>query len=129
MLVNVHVGVRVLLAPLGASGGGSAGGAGPGDSALSAASAPLEAALGLFLAGQLCCGRCTGSAAEPGRGVAALSPGSRANASSSRASRATILSPWALVSLAAGPGHTLRRVGSGGAPVVLAAIESDLGRT
>lgn len=59
---------------------------------------------GYFWRGQLCCGRCTGSAgAWQGRGgLISRFSGKRLH---SRASRAAIPSPWALVSLVAGPGR------------------------
>lgn len=76
--------------------------AGPGDRALSGAAGPVpSAASGLFL-GDGCAVVGLAGALGPGRGGAALSPGFPAKASRSRASRVTILSPWALVSLGSG---------------------------
>lgn len=76
--------------------------AGPGDSAVSGAAAPVpSASSGLFLADG-CAVVGLAGALGPGRGGAALSPGSPAKATRSRASRVTILSPWAPVSLGSG---------------------------
>lgn len=92
MLVNVEEGVRVLRAPLGAS-GAEAGSAGSLAIALY-----LRCRLGLLV---ICDGAVVGSAGAPGtgRGGAALSPGSAAAAWRSRASWTAVLSPWAPVSL------------------------------
>lgn len=119
MLVNVAAGVRVLLVPLGASGGRKR---------ARGAEARLALALVIALYQRLqrlsqqpwgyfwrdgCAVVLEPGAPGPGRGGATLSSGSPTSACSSRARRATILSPWVLVSLVAGRGHSLSRVGLG----------------
>lgn len=96
--------------------------AGADDSALSAAAARLRSASGLFLAGGCAAVGPPARGGLAGAGRAALLPGSLADAWRSRATTATILSPWAPVSPGCRRARAApRAVGLEGAAVVWAA--------
>ncbi|XP_068845750.1 platelet glycoprotein Ib beta chain [Capricornis sumatraensis] len=124
MLVNVEEGVRMVCAPR-ERGAGSPVGRRPGDSALSA---PAARPRGYFWRG----GRVVvGSAGAPGpgRGWAALSPGSATTARRSRARPVADLSPWASVSLGSARAARSPRTSGGEAFGPLGCSQSGSGQT